>query len=99
MLLFDVIDSEKKGKPFRENWSHKDMPSKYFCSCSGFLDLLLENTPGRLNLYTLGRLPEEDMSLIQGQHASKSCQGYVDNMDGTYFKWRFSEITVNKQKA
>lgn len=60
---------------------------------------IIREQPGRLNLYTLGRLPAEDMSLIQGQHASKSCYDYVDNVDGAYFKWRFNEITVNKQKA
>lgn len=44
------------------------------------------------------------MCLIQGQQAlsspsaSKSCQGYADNMDDAYFKWRFNDITVNKQK-
>lgn len=45
----------------------------------------------------------EDRRLIQGQYAlssppaSKSCQGYADNMDDAYTKWGFNELPVNKR--
>jgi len=95
---------KKRGAIFQGELIREREALWTFLFHEGSLALLLENMPGRLTLWKLGRQPVEDTHLIQGQQtlpspsASKSCQGYADNLDAAYFKGRVNDLIVNKQK-